>query len=79
MTSRKVKFDGSNIPLRATSIIPLDVTAPTMIPSETTVIIMRIGAAFDAMAELRKLAASFITPIKSPATAITTITASMNV
>ena len=41
--------------------------------------IIRSGAAFEAMAELRKLAASFMTPMNRPVTASNTIAASMNV
>lgn len=67
------------MPLRATSIIPLDVTAPTMIPTDATAMMTLTGAALEPMAELRKLAASFITPIKRPVTARTAITASIKV
>ena len=59
--------------------MPLEVTAPTMMPHEATAIMKRFGAAFEPMAELRKLAASFMTPMNKPVTASSTIAASMNV
>ena len=37
ITSEKENISGWNTPLRATSIIPLEVIAPTMIPTEATV------------------------------------------
>ena len=74
-----MKFDGSNIPLRATSIMPLDVAAPMMMPIDATAMMTRSEAARDAMAELRKLAASFITPMNRPVIARMTITVSMKV
>ena len=49
--------------------MPLEVTAPTMMPHEATAIMKRFGAAFEPMAELRKFAASFITPTNNPDTA----------
>ena len=54
------------MPLRATSIIPLDVTTPMMMPTEATVRMTFIEAALEPMAELRKLTASFVTPTKRP-------------
>ncbi len=66
------------MPFRATSIMPLDVTTPMMMPTEATERIVRIEAAFDPMAELRKFTASLVTPTKRPETArmprMTTIT-----
>ena len=63
MTSWNVNSPGLNMPLRATSIMPLDVTTPTIMPTEATV---------------RMLTASFVTPTKRPEMAriprITTIT-----
>ena len=59
--------------------MPLDVTAPMIIPTDATAMMILRGAAFDAMAELRKLAASFITPMKRPVTARIIITTSMKV
>ena len=67
-----------NIPLRATSIMPLEVTVPNRMPIEATSRMVFMGAAFEPMAELRKLTASLETPTKRPETAriprITTIT-----
>ena len=54
------------MPLRATSIMPLDVTTPMMMPTEATVRMTFIEAALEPMAELRKLTASFVTPTKRP-------------
>ena len=79
ITSWKVNSDGSNIPLRATSIMPLEVTAPMMIPIEATNKMTFLGAAFDPIAELRKLTASFVTPTNKPATARTPRTITINV
>mgnify|MGYP002610942662 CR=1 FL=1 len=58
---------------------PVDVTAPTMIPTDATAMITRTGAALEPMAELRKLAASFITPMKRPVTARSAMAANINV
>ena len=57
------------MPFRATSIIPLDVTTPTMMPIEATVRMVRMEATLEPMAEFRKLTASFVTPTKRPDTA----------
>ena len=57
------------MPLRATSIMPLDVTTPMMMPTDATVRIIFIEAALEPIAELRKLTASFVTPTKRPETA----------
>ena len=54
------------MPLRATSIMPLDVMTPMMMPTEATVRMTFIEAALEPMAELRKLTASFVTPTKRP-------------
>ena len=66
------------MPLRATSIMPLEVTTPMMMPTEATAKIVRIEAALEPMAEFRKFTASFVTPTKRPETAkmprMTTIT-----
>ena len=66
MTSWNVNIDGSNIPLRATSIIPLEVITPTKIPTDATARMVRIEAAREPIAELRKFTASFVTPTKRP-------------
>ena len=79
ITSWNVKSEGSNIPLRATSIIPLDVTAPMMIPIEAIIRITFLGAAFEPIAELRKLTASLVTPTNRPATARMPRTITINV
>ena len=39
ITSANVNICGWNTPLRATSIIPLEVMAPTMMPTDATVMI----------------------------------------
>ena len=79
ITSWNEKSEGSNIPLRATSIIPLEVRAPMMIPIEAMSIITFLGAAFEPIAELRKLTASLVTPTKRPATARMPRTITINV
>ena len=55
-----------NMPLRATSIMPLDVITPIRIPTDATERMVRIEAALEPIAELRKLTASFVTPTKRP-------------
>ena len=50
------------IPLRATSIIPLENTAPTRIQTAATAIITRNDATLEPIAELRKFTASLLTP-----------------
>ena len=57
------------MPLRATSIMPLDVTTPITMPTEATSMMTFSEAALEPMAELRKLTASFVTPTKRPDTA----------
>ena len=46
---------GLNMPLRATSIMPLDVTTPMMMPTDATVRIIFIEAALEPIAELEKI------------------------
>ena len=59
---------GLKIPFRATSIIPLENTAPNKIPTAATAMITRKEATFDPMAEFKKFTASLLTPtIKSEA------------
>ena len=59
---------GLKIPLRATSIIPLEKNAPNKMPTAATAIITRKDAALDPIAEFKKLTASLLTPtIKSDA------------
>lgn len=67
------------MPLRATSIMPVDVTVPMTIPNEATAMMTFRGATREPIAELRKLAASFITPIKRPVMARTAMTISIKV
>ena len=66
------------MPLRATSIMPLEVATPIRMPTEATTRITLSEAALEPSAELRKFTASFVTPTKSPETArmprITTMT-----
>ena len=69
MTSLNENSDGLNMPLRATSIIPLEVIAPMIMPIEAIRRMIFRGAAFEPNAELRKLTASLVTPTNSPDTA----------
>ena len=55
--------------MRATSIMPLEVTVPNRMPIEATSRMVFMGAAFEPMAELRKLTASLATPTTMPITA----------
>lgn len=67
MISSKLKAPGLKIPLRATSIIPLENNAPKAIPKLANIIMVLKEMAFEPIAELRKLTASLLTPtIKSP-------------
>ena len=66
MTSWKVKSPGLNMPLRATSIMPLEVTTPMRIPTEATERMTFMEATLEPIAEFRKLTASFVTPTKRP-------------
>ncbi|GGD20159.1 hypothetical protein GCM10011368_22580 [Hyunsoonleella pacifica] len=57
---------GLKIPFLATSIIPLEVSAPTATPKLATIMMVLNETAFDPIAELRKFTASLLTPtIKS--------------
>ena len=49
--------------------MPLEVSVPTRIPAAATQRIVRRGATFEPMAELRKLMASLATPTTMPITA----------
>jgi len=53
---------GLKIPFLATSIIPLDVTAPKKTPILAIIIIFLTEIAFDPIAEFKKLTASLLTP-----------------
>ena len=69
MISSKVNIAGTKIPLRATSIIPLEYTAPIKIPRLATIMIVLSEIAFEPMAEFKKLIASLLTPTTISATA----------
>ncbi len=57
---------GLKIPLRATSIIPVENIVPNKIPTAATVMITLKEATLEPIAEFKKLTASFVTPtIKS--------------
>ncbi len=62
MISSKKKALGLNIPLRATSIIPLEETAPKAIPKLAKIIMFLYEIAFEPIAEFRKFTASLLTP-----------------
>ena len=62
MISSKKKSSGLKIPFRATSIKPEENTAPTKTPKPATIKIVRIGTAFDPIAEFKKFTASLLTP-----------------
>ena len=67
MISSKLKAPGLKIPLRATSIIPLENKAPRAIPKLANIMMFLKEMAFEPIAELRKFTASLLTPtIKSP-------------
>ena len=67
--SENWNIPGWKIPFRATSIIPLEVSTPTMIPNVATHIMVRREAALEPMAEFRKFTASFDTPTTRSETA----------
>ena len=71
ITSLKVNISGWNTPLRATSIIPLEVKTPAKIPNAATINITLIDATFEPNDEFRKLMASFDTPTIRSRTAST--------
>ncbi len=62
ITSEKTNMLGLKIPFRATSIMPIENVAPIRIPMLATVKISHFEAAFDPIAEFRKLTASLLTP-----------------
>lgn len=76
--SSKRNICGKRTPFRATSIIPLEKTAPIITPSEATIIMVRNDAVRLPTAEPRKLTASLLTPMVRSVTArpaiITSIT-----
>ncbi len=59
--------------------MPLENSDPRIIPTDATAIIIYRGAAFEPMAELRKLEASLDTPTTSPVTARAARTARITV
>ena len=67
--SLNINSPGLKIPLRATSIIPLEKTAPTATPRLATIIIVLKEMAFEPMAEFKKFTASLLTPTTKSATA----------
>ena len=67
MISEKKNISGLNIPFLATSIIPLENTAPTATPKLARIIMFLTDSALEPKAELRKFTASLLTPTtKSP-------------
>ncbi len=50
------------MPLRATSIMPLEKMAPIAIPRLATIMIVRIDTTFEPIAEFKKFTASLLTP-----------------
>ena len=85
MTARKmvissgmVKKRGWNMPLRATSIMPLEKVTPARIPRLATIMMVRRGATREPTDELRKLTASLLTPTIRSMSAIRKRTPSEN-
>ena len=67
MISSKKKALGLKIPFRATSIIPLEETAPKAIPKLAKIMMFLNEIVFEPIAEFRKFTASLLTPtIRSP-------------
>ena len=62
MISLNINSPGLKIPFLATSIIPLEKTAPTATPTLATIIIVLNEMAFEPIAEFKKLTASLLTP-----------------
>jgi hypothetical protein len=66
MISSKLNMAGIKMPFLATSIKPLEYTAPTKIPRLAKIMMVLREIAFDPIAEFKKLMASLLTPtIKS--------------
>ena len=62
----KLNMAGLKMPLRATSIIPLEVTAPTKTPKLAIINMFLVLITLEPIAEFKKLTASLLTPtIKS--------------
>ena len=67
MISSKKNAPGLNIPFLATSIIPLEDSAPKRMPTLAKIMIFLNEKTLDPIAEFRKFTASLLTPtIKSP-------------
>ena len=62
INSSIVKREGVKMPFLATSIIPLEKTAPRKMPALDMIGTVRIEATFEPMAEFRKFTASLLTP-----------------
>ena len=62
MICSKVNIPGFIIPLRATSIMPLEKTAPNKTPIAATAMITLKEATLEPIAEFKKLTASLLTP-----------------
>ena len=65
MISSNINSPGLKIPFRATSIIPLEKTAPKL----ATIIIVLNDMALEPIAEFKKFTASLLTPITKSAIA----------
>ncbi len=74
--SGMVKNPGLKIPLRATSIMPLENVTPARMPKLATIMITCCGAAREPTAEFKKLTASLLTPTIKSIKARTNSTAS---
>jgi len=57
-----MNIPGLKIPLRATSIIPLEVMAPKNTPILAIIMMFLIAIAFEPIAEFKKFTASLLTP-----------------
>ena len=57
-----MNIPGLKIPLRATSIIPLEVIAPKNTPILAIIMMFLMAIAFEPMAEFKKFTASLLTP-----------------
>ena len=75
MISSKLNMDGTNTPLRATAIMPLEKTAPSSTPAAATATTVLRRAALQPREAFRKLQASLVTPTISPDTERTRINA----
>ena len=69
MISSNINSPGLKMPLRATSIMPLEKTAPTATPILATIMMVLNEIALEPMAEFKKFTASLLTPTIKSATA----------